>query len=158
MNREQKIALVMRHMSCEMSRDWDGALGTMTDDAVYEHFPSGLRLTGREAIVHHWERIVGQTRDPSVLGNARTAFWVTDDSVVLMLESVIATSADEVSRSRSFAVFDFEGDLIRRESTYADPATEDRLASALGSELDRQPGVERVYSTEPSPAADEVVE
>lgn len=51
---KEKLELINRHEDCEIREDWNGCLATMIENPFYIHYPAGVRISGREAVVEQW--------------------------------------------------------------------------------------------------------
>ena len=152
MTSEEKIALVNRHTECEMRQDWDGVLATMTADPCYVHYPQGLLIRGRDAVVEHWKRVLTSAEFGEAAGSASLRCWIQDDTVVTMWEWVIDLDDGETQTKNTWAVFRFAGGLIESETLYSDSDTDAFIGAALDAEFRSMPGVEHLEEVEMSAA------
>jgi hypothetical protein len=52
-------ALGMKHATLEADGDLDGTMATLIDVPVYEFWPMGKRMTGRDQVMRYYEHLVG---------------------------------------------------------------------------------------------------
>jgi hypothetical protein len=52
-------ALGMKHATLEADGDLDGTMATLIDIPVYEFWPMGKRMTGRDQVMRYYEHLVG---------------------------------------------------------------------------------------------------
>lgn len=58
-SREAMYALGMKHATLEAEGDLDGTMATLIDVPVYEFWPMGKRMTGRDQVMRYYEHLVG---------------------------------------------------------------------------------------------------
>ena len=58
-SREAMYALGMKHAMLEAGGDLDGTMATLIDVPVYEFWPMGKRMTGRDQVMRYYEHLVG---------------------------------------------------------------------------------------------------
>lgn len=58
-SREAMYALGMKHATLEADGDLDGTMATLIDVPVYEFWPMGKRMTGRDQVMRYYEHLVG---------------------------------------------------------------------------------------------------
>lgn len=135
-------------MECEVQSDWDGCLATMTADPYYVHYPSGLHVRGREAVVEQWKRLVAIPGFGDAVTSATLRHWVLEDMVVTMYEWIIDTGDGQMQSKTSYALFRFVGDLIESETIFADTETDSLTRPAFDEEFLLLPGVARLEEVE----------
>jgi hypothetical protein len=116
---KEKIDLINRHADCEVRGDWDGALATMTANPFYVLYPTGLRVSGREAVGEQWKRLVAVSDFGDALTSAGMRHWVLSDTVVTMFEWIIDEGNGKSRAKNSYALFTFTGKLIESETIFA---------------------------------------
>jgi SnoaL-like protein len=138
---QEKLELVTRHVECELREDWDGTFATMIDEPFYVHYPAGLRVSGREAVLQQWKLLVGSSNFTDAVTSSSQRFWAVGDSVVTTFQWTIDQGESAVILN-SYAVFTFADGLIESETIFADGQTESILNAALGGEFLQLSGVE----------------
>jgi SnoaL-like protein len=140
----ERIELVTRHVDCELRQDWDGCLATMIEDPFYVHYPAGVRVTGREAVVAQWKLLVGTSQITDAIESANLRTWAAGNEIVTLFEWTTDEGNGNKHRSSSYALFTFEGGLISGETIFADGQTGDAIISALGGDFFELPGVDHL--------------
>jgi len=145
---KERLELIAHHAECELRRDWEGALATMTADPIYVHYPLGLRIRGREAVVEQWKRLVALPGFAEMVTSATVRNWVLDDLAVSMYEWLIDLGDGQSVAKNSYAVFRFVDGLIESETIYANSETDAVMRPAFGEDFLALPGVERLEEAE----------
>lgn len=106
---------------CFNRQDWRGMLALMTDDIERHEVGAPGRTRGKES----FER--NMRPGPDVASMRSTISRLTEEGDVVVAEgSVVLTKKDGSSMNILFCdIFEFEGDKIRRQTSYAgvEPAT-----------------------------------
>jgi hypothetical protein len=55
---EQMLELGTRHATLEAEGDLDGTMATLVENPVYEFWPAGKRMTGREAVRRYYAHLI----------------------------------------------------------------------------------------------------
>ena len=150
---EEMRALVVRHAERESLHDWEGAFATMVSDGpFYELFPYRLRVSGPDAILAMWLRLMGDGDAPGCFADATVApetyhltEYVNEDSIVHSTKWEFVTDAGERQPVDHVVIFRFEGDRMLSETVFCDTSVMrymDRLALDAG--FRSHPGVEQI--------------
>jgi hypothetical protein len=148
MDVEEMRAVIERHGTGEMTRDWDMTLRTMTPDCVYEFYPYRLRVTGVDAQTTLWGRFFTESGplpcfDISRRGHdgAEMTEYVTDDSHLrVMSSSLLAPDGTRVG-STHMTRFDFRDGLVAREMVFFDATFMHWIDDVFDDEFRGLPGV-----------------
>jgi hypothetical protein len=127
MDIEDMRDVILRHGTGEMTRDWDLALATMTDDCVYRFYPYRVQITGTPSIVELWSRFVPPSGPlpPFDWSNrlpdrAEMTEYLNGDSFLRVASSEFV-DPDGVQRGTTHVTrFDFRDGLIAREIVFFD--------------------------------------
>jgi hypothetical protein len=127
MDVEEMRAVIERHGSGEMTRDWELTLSTMTSDCVYLFLPYRLQVTGVEAQTTVWDRFFPESGpipcfDTSmrVYTGAEVTEYVTADSHLRMMSSALLFPDGTRLGSTHTTRFDFRDGLVARETVFFD--------------------------------------
>ena len=77
---EQMLELGTRHATLEAEGDLDGTMDTLVEDPVYEFWPAGKRMTGREAVRRYYAHLIDDFM-PAQLGYRMVAETVSADAL-----------------------------------------------------------------------------
>ncbi|HET6736303.1 nuclear transport factor 2 family protein [Mycobacterium sp.] len=136
------IELVNRHTECEVRADWDGCMATMSADPYYLHYPLGLRVSGRDAVLEMWKRMVATAEFGDAVTSSTIRHWIVDESVIVVFEWDVDDGDGQKRKKCSFAEFRFAGGLIESETIFGDNDVDALTREALGGDFLRLPGVE----------------
>jgi hypothetical protein len=136
--------IVMRHSTCELGRDWKGALATMVATPIYEFYPYRLRLTSPAAIIDAWARML-----PLPCCNPALTKMISHEEYVgesgLLHVSAWTFPKDGETRMTKVAVkYAFEGDLMSSETMFMDAAMMTCVDAVFDAKFRSSPGVESI--------------
>ena len=77
---EAMRALGMRHAMLEAEGDLDGTMDTLVEEPVYEFWPSGRRMVGREAVRRYYAHLIAEFM-PSQIGYEMVAETASPDAL-----------------------------------------------------------------------------
>jgi hypothetical protein len=77
---EDMYELGTRHADLEAKGDLEGTMATLVEDPVYELWPIGLQMRGREQVRRYYENLLG-VFVPSTRGYELIDEWVNERSV-----------------------------------------------------------------------------
>jgi hypothetical protein len=148
MDVEEMRAVIERHGTGEMTRDWDMTLRTMTPDCVYEFHPYRLRVTGVPAQTTLWGRFFTESGPLPCFDTSRRVYegaemteYVTDDSHLrVMSSSWLAPDGTRVA-STHMTRFDFRDGLVAREMVFFDATFMRWIDDVFDDEFRALPGV-----------------
>jgi hypothetical protein len=148
MDVEDMRALIERHGTGEMTRDWDMTLATMTGDCVYRFFPYRLEVTGVVAQTALWDRFFTESGPLPCFDSAlrlpdgaEVTEYVTHDSHLrVMSSSLLAPDGASVGTSH-VTRFDFRDGLVARETVFFDATFMGWVDDVFDDEFRTLPGV-----------------
>ena len=134
-----------RHSDAEMSCQLDATMDTVAPEPVYELWPRGLRIAGRDAVADFYRRqmdafiprIVGGERHSAAFGERVVVF---EDSVEISREDGPPLKL----RITSVVEYDEASGLLQGERLYLDDAFAAIFDDVLGPDFLDVPGVTRV--------------
>jgi hypothetical protein len=139
---DEMVLLIERHVTCEFSRDWDGARETLSPGAYYDLLPFGIRLRGREAIEGAWRRRFAlPAMTPA--GEVATSIRVRDHDVVVCAEFAVGNGDGTTEVTAGLAIFTFADGLISSETAFNEKVLQRHMSPVFDGEFMRLPGVER---------------
>ena len=77
---ERMQALGTKHAQLETEGDLDGTMATLVDEPVYEFWPAGRRLTGRDAVRRYYAHLIDDFM-PRQIGYRMIAETVSEDAL-----------------------------------------------------------------------------
>lgn len=78
--RDAMYALGLRHASLEAAGDLEGTMDTLIEEPVYEFWPIGLRMTGRERVRRYYRHLIDDFM-PSQIGYVMLAETLSGDAL-----------------------------------------------------------------------------
>ncbi|WP_319456994.1 MULTISPECIES: nuclear transport factor 2 family protein [unclassified Mycobacterium] len=117
---KEMVDLVIRHTDCEVREDWDGCMATMSAAPYYLHYPLGLRVNGRDAVLEQWKRMTAAAEFGDAAASWTVRHWVVDESVIVVFEWNVDDGDGQTRKKCSFAVFRFADGLIESETIFGD--------------------------------------
>jgi hypothetical protein len=150
-SRELLLKLFFAHGAAELACDVEGVMNTLCDNPVYEYFPCGLRVEGRDAVREFYSRVLPRTigsirigRNSGNHGDLDTpddVLWMGPHSMVTR-DDLFVTGNDGVERDiRSIAIFTLAGKRLLGESIYTTAEGGRRMMEMLGEDFLKLPGV-----------------
>ena len=107
-----------RHARLEAEGDLEGTLATLVAEPVYEFFPMGWKMTGRERVVRYYEHLFAHFI-PRTRGYRLLEEWVNETSVAQEYEIDVEVDGGGVESHRVLGVLCAEGNLLGGERIYA---------------------------------------
>ena len=148
MDLEEMRAVIERHGTGEMTRDWDLTLSTMTSDCVYQFFPYRLQVVGVEAQTTLWGRFFTASGplpcfDTSlrVYDGAEMTEYVTADSHLRAMSSSLLLADGTRLGTAHVTRFDFRDGLVARETVFFDATFMRWVDAVFDDEFRALPGV-----------------
>lgn len=148
---DEMRALTDLHGNCEVTRDFEGALATMTDAPFYEFFPYRLRVSGRDAIIEFWSRIFtasGPIRPFDMAARVPEALrrfeYLRDDSLVNVSFGAFLDEDGVQHGTSHITRFEFDGDKISSESLWIDGSYAVYFDRIFDESFRALPGVEEI--------------
>jgi hypothetical protein len=148
MDVEEMRAIIERHGTGEMTRDWDLTLSTMTSDCVYQFFPYRLQVVGEEAQTTVWDRFFTESgplpcfdTSSRVYDGAEATEYVTGDSHLRVMSSALLLPDGTRLGSTHMTRFDFRDGLVARETVFFDATFMRWIDDVFDDELRALPGV-----------------
>jgi hypothetical protein len=127
MDVEEMRAVIERHGTGEMTRDWDMTLATMTDDCVYQFFPYRLQVVGVEAQTTVWDRFFTESgplpcfdTSQRVYDGSEVTEFVSGDSHLRVMSSSLRLPDESLIGTTHMTRFDFRDGLVCRETVFFD--------------------------------------
>jgi hypothetical protein len=146
---DRMIELAMEHEVFEFANDVDGIMSTLVDEPVYELYPQGVRISGREAVRRFYELTM-----PIVLqfDYRRKALDTREITCAAFSDNQIASEVNcefdfpdgTTRRVYLMCVGEFRGGLMYGERIYCDQALAGLYDSVLGPDFYELPGVTRL--------------
>jgi hypothetical protein len=135
--RSAMYALGMRHATLEAEGDLEGTMATLVQDPVYEFWPAGRRMVGREAVRRYYEHLVADFM-PRQIGYELIAETLSGGALsqeyVIELEG---PDGPERHRVLGILVGDTERpDLLAGERIWGDEAFLRRMIGPIWDELE----------------------
>lgn len=143
---DRMIELCMWHESFEFDGDIDGIMSTLIEVPLYELYPRGVRITGREAVRLFYERTVWIFRQLDPRGRDEQTREVVsiafgDTHLAAELSDVFELPDGTRRRLKSAAIVEFEGDRLVGERLYLDTILSALIEESLGEEFFARPDV-----------------
>jgi len=148
---ERMAELAMQHEQYEFEQDVDKIMATLVDQPVFEFFPQGFRVEGRDAVRKMYERLVVsilpqldtrkevQTRDIK-------GFACGESALLAEIEDDFVFPDGSTKRIRMAATVHFDGEAIHGETTYLDADLATVFDSVLWTpDFIALPGVSKVF-------------
>lgn len=115
---EQMYELGSRHARLEAQGDLEATLATLVEEPVYEFWPMGWSMSGRERVRRYYEHLLGhfvpQTRGYRLLDE-----WVSRTSVAQEYEIQVEAEGGALESHRVIGVLFADGPLLSGERIYA---------------------------------------
>ncbi len=131
-------ALGVRHATLEAQGDLDGTMETLVDEPVYEFWPAGRRMVGRDAVRRYYRHLIDHFM-PSQLGYEMVA--ETLSAGALSQEYVIELRGpDGPERHRVLGILVGDStrpDLLAGERIWGDEDFLRRMVGPIWDELER---------------------
>jgi hypothetical protein len=132
-------ALGTHHAQVETERDLEATMATLVEDPVYELWPVGLRMQGRDRVTRYYRHLMDRFM-PAIVGYELLAEWCSEESLSQEYDIEVATD-DGNETHRVIGILYREGTLMGGERLYA---SERCLRLMAGDELiDALPPMER---------------
>jgi hypothetical protein len=146
---DRMIELAMEHEVFEFANDVDGIMSTLVDEPVYELYPQGVRISGREAVRRFYELtmpIVLQFdyRRKAVDTREITCAAFSDNQIASEVNCEFDFPDGTTRRVHLMCIGEFRGDLMYGERIYCDHALAELYDSVLEPEFYELPGVTRL--------------
>jgi ketosteroid isomerase-like protein len=117
--REQLIAVAHRHAAAEAAGDIEGTMATLGSDSVYELFPVGLQLRGRDAARRYYEYFFSTVLAQTV-GYTLVSEWVNEVGVLQEYDVTFRIANGATKVFRVLGILKFGDELLSGERLYAD--------------------------------------
>ena len=152
--RELLLKLFFAHGAAELANDVDGVMATLCDNPIYEYFPSGLRIEGRDAVREFYSRCLPATighirigKNSGNLGDLDTpddVLWMGPNSMITR-DDIFCTGEDGIERDiRSMAIFTLEGKRLLGETIFTTAEGGRRMLELLGADFVNMLGVSSI--------------
>ena len=140
------VEVNLGYAQCFMDGDFEGMLDYLIDVPVFEHYPMGIRITGRAAVLERSRRLHPSAvqNDSRTAGDTHVITASTAGSDVLIHEFNNVFDLPDGTRTRCYmlAVVPFVGDKMVGENVYTDHRVADWWDSLFGEDYLEIPGVE----------------
>ena len=124
------------HALIETERDLEGTMATLVDDPVYEFYPVGGVLRGREGVRRYYEHLMNEFL-PRVENAALVDQWVNEGALIQEYDADVHTD-EGMERHRLVGVLVIGEDKLLGERIYgSERALRLMLGDALFDELER---------------------
>lgn len=141
---EQMIAVNSAYAQCFMDGDFDGMLEHLVEEPVFELYPVGVRIVGREAVRERSKRLfpMASQNDTRAAQTHRITASTAGQDVLIHEFSNVYTFADGTRRRcYSIAVVPFEGNKMVGERVYTDEHLGRLRVQLLGEDFFARPDV-----------------
>lgn len=145
---DEKLELIRRHIECELQQDWNGALATMAPEPRYIYHPLGLAVSGADAVVAVWERLLTVPGVEEVVTASVDRHFVVGDTIITETQSTGDLGAASSHAGNFYAQWEFTEDRIARETVFLNAQISAVLEPMVDDSLLRLPGVERLAQVE----------
>jgi hypothetical protein len=129
--------LGVRHATLEAEGDLDGTMDTLVDEPVYEFWPAGRRMVGRDAVRRYYRHLIDHFM-PSQIGYEMVAETLSTEA--LSQEYVIELEGPEgPERHRVLGILvrdEAHPDRLSGERIWGDEAFLRRMVGPIWDELD----------------------
>jgi hypothetical protein len=132
------------YAQCFMDGDFDGMLEHLVDEPVFEMFPPGVRITGRDAVRERSRRLypMASQNDTRTANSHRvTASTAGQDVLIHEFSNKYTFPGGSVRRCYTVAVVPFEGDKMVGERIYSDQHLGRLRTQLLGEDYFSRPDV-----------------
>lgn len=127
-----------------MDGDFDGMLEVLVDEPVFEIYPRGVRIVGREAVRERSKRLyplASQNDTRTAEAHRITASTAGQDVLIHEFSNVYTFPDGSTRRCYTVAVVPFEGDKIVGERVYSDGHLGRLREQLLGEDFFARPDV-----------------
>ena len=117
--RQRMAALAAEHVRAEDAGDVDATLATFQDDAAFELFPCGLRLSGHERIRRYYQYFFS-TSIKRCVGYTTRATCEGDEGMVVEMTVTLGYPGGTTRDFRVLTIFPYGETALLGERIYAD--------------------------------------
>ena len=118
-SKDELLALTGKRFDAVGRGDVKGALAVLVDDPIFDLYPAGLRLRGRENVRRHYEHYFKHVA-PAIVGAEQIATYFADDAIGFEFTMSWRAENGAVQASRMLVVTPVEGDKFTGERVYTD--------------------------------------
>lgn len=111
--------MAFRHIEAEDRGDIEATLATFEEDACFELYPCGLRLSGRERIRRYYEHFFALAR-PRCTGYTVHGQAYGEHALTVEITVTVAYADGSTRDFRTVTVFPYGATALRGERIYAD--------------------------------------
>lgn len=117
----QMHELAMRHVAAEAAEDLDGTMATLEGEPVYDLFPVGRRMVGREAVRRYYAHFFANVKPRLGDGGGEMhGLWTGDNATVMEYTLAYRHDDGHVTRHRVIGILPYGQTGLAGERLYAD--------------------------------------
>lgn len=133
-NSERMRELGTRHAQLEAEMNLEGVMATLVEDPVYEFWPIGRRVRGREAVRRYYEHLI-DVFIPSQIGYRLVDEWLNERSLTQEY-TIELRGPDGPVTHRVIGILCAEGELIGGERLWGSEECLRAMAGPVFDELE----------------------